>query len=349
MRTSEQKAELFERYLRKELNGEELTQLNNELAVNAALKTELDEYLRLFGTMNKLRERTQLKSRLQNLHEKEVENNFWNKIFRINPSGIAAAAAVALVISISGVFYLSLKDNNKEDRALYTELQRDIAQIKQSQSKLWRELYQKNGLEKNSGTGFAASSDGHIITSYHLIRNAESIVVYNQEYKSLKAKLVAFDAEGDIALLSIEDTTFKGFGMIPYKVAGKGSRLGEKIFTLGYPKEDIVYNEGYISSMTGYNNDSVSYQVSMPVNPGNSGGPLLDANGNLVGMIAGKHKEAEGTAFAVKSDYIQKFYAEKLSDSLQAKIRSSKVRQSFYNRPDQLEKLRKYVVEVRVY
>lgn len=349
MRTAEQKAELFERYLLEQLSGDERIAFESELEKNSELKKELNEFKILFSTINKLKERTLLKAKLQSFHEKQSNQINWKKVFRFNLSGIAAAAAVALIISISGVLYLSFQNQGNNDRAYYTELKRDIDKIKQSQRVLWKEVYQKNGQEKNSGTGFAASSNGHIITSYHLIKGAESIMVYNQEFKSLKAKLIAFDAAGDLALLSIEDSAFAGFGTLPYKLDSKSSLLGERIFTLGYPKEDVVYNEGYISSMTGYNNDSVSYQISMPVNPGNSGGPLLDANGNLVGMINGKHKEAEGTAFAVKSNYIKKFYSEKLNDSIQAVLKKSKVRQGFYSRPDQLEKLRKFVVEVRVY
>jgi S1-C subfamily serine protease len=349
MKTAEQKAELFESYLQGKLSPEEKRNFEIELQNDSELKRELNEFKQLFEALDKLKERTLLKAKLQSFHEKQKNQINWAKVFRFNPSGIAAAAAVALIISISGVLYLSFQNQGKNDRAYYTELKRDIDKIKQSQHVLWKEVYQKNGHEKNSGTGFAASSYGHIITSYHLIKGAESIMVYNQEFKSLKAKLIAFDAAGDLALLSIEDSTFTGFGTLPYKLGTNSSLLGERIFTLGYPKEDVVYNEGYISSMTGYNNDSVSYQISMPVNPGNSGGPLLDVNGNLIGMINGKHKEAEGTAFAVKSNYIKKFYNEKLNDSIQTVLKKSKVRQGFYSRPDQLEKLRKFVVEVRVY
>ncbi|MCU0429262.1 MAG: serine protease [Cytophagaceae bacterium] len=349
MKSEQQKIEWMELYWQDNLPAEEKQQLEEELKRNPDLKREFDEYGKIFRSLDVLRQRSALKAKLQALHIQQKQAQRWRKLFKFNPSGIAAAAAVALIISISGVLYLSVKDFGKEDRAFYKELKRDIDQIKQSQKVLWKEVYQKNGQEKNSGTGFAVSSSGHIITSYHLIKDAESIMVYNQEIKSRKAKLLAFDPIGDIALLSIEDTSFTGFGTLPYKMASTPRLLGEKLFTLGYPKEDIVYNEGYISSVTGYNNDSVSYQVSIPVNPGNSGGPLLDAQGNLIGMINGKHKEAEGTAFAVKAGYIRQFYVEKLNDSLQHVLKKTKSNQVLYSRPEQLQRLRKFVVEVRVY
>ncbi|HWY33719.1 MAG TPA: trypsin-like peptidase domain-containing protein, partial [Nitrosopumilaceae archaeon] len=82
-----------------------------------------------------------------------------------------------------------------------------------------------------------------------------------------------------------------------------GSDLGEKIFTLGYPSYDIVYGEGTISSSSG-SGDTAMYQISIPVNPGNSGGPLLDEQGYIVGLVRGKNALAEGTGFAVKAQYI---------------------------------------------
>jgi S1-C subfamily serine protease len=85
------------------------------------------------------------------------------------------------------------------------------------------------------------------------------------------------------------------------------SSLGENVFTLGYPGSEQVYGEGSLSALNGFNGDTTLYQISVPLNPGNSGGPLWDQSGKLIGMIRGKNFAKEGNAYAVKSVYVADF------------------------------------------
>ena len=96
----------------------------------------------------------------------------------------------------------------------------------------------------------------------------------------------------------------------------RNADLGDEIFTLGYPRNDIVYGVGYLSAKTGFNGDSLSYQIQISANPGNSGGPVLNNNGEVIGVLSTRQAQADGVAFAVKSKNIHDFVEEaKKSDT----------------------------------
>ena len=85
--------------------------------------------------------------------------------------------------------------------------------------------------------------------------------------------------------------------------------MGSSIFVLGYPLratmgDEIKLTNGIISSKSGFQGDITTYQISAPAQPGNSGGPLFDKNGNIIGIINAKHFGAENASYAVKSSYL---------------------------------------------
>ncbi|RYZ16631.1 MAG: serine protease, partial [Chitinophagaceae bacterium] len=82
------------------------------------------------------------------------------------------------------------------------------------------------------------------------------------------------------------------------------------VFTLGYPRNDIVYGEGYLAARTGYNGDTLSCQIAIAANPGNSGGPILNHNGEVIGVLRQKQTSAEGVVFATQSKYIYQALAQ---------------------------------------
>jgi S1-C subfamily serine protease len=104
---------------------------------------------------------------------------------------------------------------------------------------------------------------------------------------------------------------------LPYSIPKNTAELGEQIFTLGYPREEVVYGEGYLSAKSGYSGDTTSYQISISVNPGNSGGPVINKNGEVIGIISSKETNADGVVFAIKSKNIYKALEEiKTSESI---------------------------------
>ena len=169
-----------------------------------------------------------------------------------------------------------------------------------------------SSVNKGSGTGFAISSNGIIATNYHVIENAQTIKVrgVNSNFNKIyKAKVLVSDKNNDLALIQIDDYAFTSLGTIPYTLKTKLANVGENIFALGYPLRAVMGDEikltnGIISSKTGFQGDITSYQVSAPVQPGNSGGPLFDSNGNVIGIINAKLTIAENASYAVKVSYL---------------------------------------------
>lgn len=174
-----------------------------------------------------------------------------------------------------------------------------------------------------SGTGFALNN-GYIVTNYHVIENAKSIYIqgirgdFTSKYN---ATVIASDRYNDLAILQISDNNFNGFGTIPYKVKTSISEVGEEVFVLGYPLtstmgDEIKLTTGVISSKTGFQGDVSLYQISAPIQPGNSGGPLFDNKGNLIGIVSAKHKGAENVGYAIKTSYLKNLVESSISTSI---------------------------------
>ena len=174
-----------------------------------------------------------------------------------------------------------------------------------------------------SGTGFALNN-GYVVTNYHVIENAKSISIkgikgdFTSKYN---ATVIATDKYNDLALLQISDNSFKGFGSIPYNVKTSVSDVGEDVFVLGYPLtstmgDEIKLTTGVISSKTGFQGDVSLYQISAPIQPGNSGGPLFDNKGNLIGIVNAKHKDAENVGYAIKTSYLKNLIESSISNSI---------------------------------
>ena len=163
-----------------------------------------------------------------------------------------------------------------------------------------------------TGSGFAISN-GYIATNYHVVEEAKKIIIrgikgdFNTDYS---AQVVATDKVNDIAILKITDGKFNGFGTIPYAVSTRMADVGEDVFVLGYPLtqtmgEEIKLTNGIISSRTGFQGDVANYQMSAPIQPGNSGGPMFDNKGNVIGIICARHTEAENAGYAIKTSYLK--------------------------------------------
>ncbi len=165
---------------------------------------------------------------------------------------------------------------------------------------------------KSSGSGTIVSARGHVLTAAHVVAGAAKVAVVTS--KGIQsAKVLQIDETNDIAVLKIE-----GGPYAPVPIASsRRVRLGQTVATIGFPNVQIQgfspkVTRGEISSLNGVADDPRSWQISVPVQPGNSGGPLLDENGNLIGIVVAKlgMKAAEATGdmpqnvnYAVKSAY----------------------------------------------
>lgn len=168
-----------------------------------------------------------------------------------------------------------------------------------------------------SGTGFGILSSGIIVTNYHVIDGAKIIKVrgINSDFsKTYNAKILVSDKTNDLVLIQIDEPGFTTLGSIPFTMKFGLAEVGECVFVLGYPLrstmgDEIKLTNGIVSSKTGFKGDITSYQISAPVQPGNSGGPVFDINGNLIGIINAKHGEAENASYAIKSNYLSNLFA----------------------------------------
>ncbi len=165
-----------------------------------------------------------------------------------------------------------------------------------------------------TGTGFFVSSAGHVITSNHVIAGATSIGIRNEAGQILPAKLVRSDPANDLALLDVETS---GKPLVLSQTANISKGL--EVFTLGYPLPGLQGQEqkatfGRVNALSGPQGDIRFVQVDVPIQPGNSGGPLIDANGHVIGVITGSLDELkalntsgalpQNVNYAIKADYI---------------------------------------------
>jgi len=168
-----------------------------------------------------------------------------------------------------------------------------------------------------NGSGFFLSDDGYIATNQHVIEGAKKIQVEyleNGEKKIFEAEVVISDKPNDLAILQITDTEFKMHHSIPYSLDFTIKDIGSEVFALGYPMadvlgDDIKFTEGSISSKTGIDGDISTYQISVPIQPGNSGGPLFDEKGNIVGITSSilnrEMFNSENVNYAIKISYLK--------------------------------------------
>jgi S1-C subfamily serine protease len=197
------------------------------------------------------------------------------------------------------------------------------------------EEIERRALEEapRSGTGFALANNGTIVTNYHVVQNAKSIKVkgINGDFaRSLNASIVQVDISNDLAIIKIDDYDFKTLGTIPYKIKTATSDVGEDVFVLGYPLtatmgDEIKLTTGVLSSKSGYQGNATQYQISAPIQPGNSGGPLFDKSGYVIGIINAKHSNADNVGYAIKSLYLQSLIEstnEKISTTNPANVAS---------------------------
>lgn len=166
----------------------------------------------------------------------------------------------------------------------------------------------------SNGSGVIVSRKGHIITNYHVLAEAEYIEVeflLGDEIKSFQAEVVKLDKINDLALLKINDKRFNGVQDVPFSMNSRSSDIGTKVYAYGYPYvsimgKEIKITDGMISSKTGYDGDITKYQITAPIQGGNSGGPLFDEHGNLLGINTSKivADKIENVAYTIKSSYV---------------------------------------------
>lgn len=145
------------------------------------------------------------------------------------------------------------------------------------------------------GSGFAVS-ENEVVTNAHVISRAGAIRVITRGGDSLAASVVAYDEDLDLAVLYVADGSFSALPAASLDT----TRVGDDVYAIGAPKSmAYTLTKGIISSKDRVIRGRQYIQIDAAVNDGNSGGPLLDANGNVLGVITLKLTDAEGIGMAI--------------------------------------------------
>ena len=344
--------DLIDRYVKGQLTKEENSSLEEKLKQSETFSQYVEDHMELVDAMIEFGRRNELKKKLDEFNTEMVGTSIkpifvhrksrWRKYWKYT----AIAASVALFSVLSTTLVINYMDSRQE--AIIVPLRRKIDQIDRSQQILKKDIAEtkrkENEFQGNyAGTCFMISKDGFLMTSFHVVKDADSIKIENEKFGVLNASVQFNDPANDVSILKIDTTLYS----LPFMIETTEANLAEDVFTLGYPREDVVFGEGAVSALSGYKQNPNSYQVSVPVNPGNSGGPLLNSRGNLVGMISGLQTETLGAAFAIKSNIIVDIVS---ADSLKNSI--SLPKQNLLrggSRVNQVKVLRDYVFMVRVF
>ncbi|MET0636228.1 MAG: serine protease [Chitinophagaceae bacterium] len=336
-----------ERYIRGEMTPDERLHFETLRKSNGEIDQLVVEHTLFLQQLNRFGERQGMQSTLNEVHTDLAKQGkihadtlegkakmvyMWNRYKRVT----AIAASIAGITAISLSFLVnSIHPPAKAENL--QELVRDVNTIKRSQDviiKSQKVLDQKIDnvnaagarspiIPRFNGTGFLIDPKGLMITNAHVVKNSKNIFVQNNKGTQFKAIVLKLDVKRDVAIIKIDDENFKPLSVLPYGIRKGGSEIAESIFTLGFPREEIVYGEGYLSARTGFNGDTLSCQISVDANPGNSGGPIFNKDGEVIGILSAKEIAAEGAVFAVQSKYIYQAVDELKKNSIYEKVKLS--------------------------
>ncbi|MBL0742021.1 S1 family peptidase [Chryseolinea lacunae] len=349
--------DLLDRYAKGTLAASEAAALEARMQQDKEFKERVEKHLALVKALKFYGERSAVLKTLDEAH-REIEMPV--KTLPLDtPTGwkrywmTAVAASVAL-ISILGTLFMTRSLDTKQT-AIYKELGRKVEQIRKSQKLMMEDMAEVKEKpnprpESFAGTGFLISSGGYVATSYHVIRESDSVIIENAKFGALKASVIFSDPANDVSILKIEKRPDEMAQPLPFTLSKVEASLAEDVYTLGYPREDIVFGEGSVSALTGFKQNPNAYQVSVPVNPGNSGGPLLNTRGDLVGVISGLQTETLGAAFAIKSTVLVDVINQVSVDSASLPLVLPK-QNAFKNssRVQQVKRWQDFVFVVKVY
>jgi S1-C subfamily serine protease len=166
----------------------------------------------------------------------------------------------------------------------------------------------------SSGTGFSVSSDGHVITNHHVIKGCQKVKIHHNG-KTISASVVTFDPKNDLALLK---GNFRPSAV--FSLSTNSPELLQDVYVAGFPfgrkvSTGVKVTKGIISSLTGIGNNFSNIQIDAALQPGNSGGPIMDDKGNVVGVAVARLDKVktlkklgslpENTNFGIKTSVVR--------------------------------------------
>jgi S1-C subfamily serine protease len=350
--------ETAEAYLAGTLPDSDIKELQQRLASDKEYAAEFHETTNLIRSMEGNGRQKRFRSMLRDIQAEQQSKkgrtvhlpaHFWRTA--------AVAAGVALLTST--LTYSFLNPSIRKNDFQYNKISREVdviresqRQLNQNQRQLERDLKRLNpppaAHVRFTGTGFAINNDGYFVTSNHVVDGADSIYIQDRNGDYFKAVKVAADPASDLAVLKIAKKNFHfGKGEVPYTFAPGKTGLGADIFTLGYPKNDLVYSTGAISSRNGFEGNDLQYTLELPVGHGQSGSPVFDDKGNVIGILTAIGGDAEANTYAVSSKALVDLLHNKVAGAPVKMTKTNKLRN--LSRQQQIEKLEAFTFSVKVY
>ncbi len=330
-----------ERYFKGEMSPEEKVYFEDLRKNNPEVDLLVVEHSMFLNQLDAYGQTRDFKHQLHEIHKELLTNGDISEDIYIKPTGkvvilwhkykkvtaIAASIAGFTAILISSLISFFTPGNNKDILLLNRKIDQVMHNVKLQDNKINVVLASNSKVPANEvatkgGSSFLINGKGYLATNAHVVEGASTIIVQNNKGQEFKAVIAHIDNLRDLAILKIEDIDFKPLTSLPYNIRKTAAELGEPVFTLGFPRDEIVYNEGYMSAKTGYKGDTSTCQIAVSANPGNSGGPVFNRNGEVIGILSKAQSKAEGVVFAIKSRSVYETMDDlKKEDSTYAKIK----------------------------
>lgn len=364
-----------ERFAAGEMGEQEKVYFEDLRKNNPELDQAVVEYMFFLNELNNFGATRNFKHTLNEVETKLADDGFvfraplkgkakvvqlWNKYKRT----IAVAASIAGVVSLCiGTVVTAVNTGKETDiKPLVNIIQETKQKTDQMQSQI-NQLQQTN----NAGTAvippakpkFAATfmatgfmidaTNNYIVTNAHVVKQAKKqLIVENNKGDQYTAQSVFVDPVRDLAIIKINDNAFKKLPAIPYPIRRSNAELGEQVFMLGFPKQEIVYGEGYVSAKNGSRMDTLFCQLNTSANEGSSGSPVINKKGELIGIITSADRNAQGVVYALKSVNIHRAVeaAKKVDANTDLKITNNSTLRGL-DRESQIRKMQDYVFMVK--
>jgi S1-C subfamily serine protease len=277
---------------------------------DGVLNTSIEEFKLMTFDYNI---KTSVKINLK-LYQKGFENHVWSGILKGNIKNVKGVIGNG-TNSLNSALSMAIKQWYS-----YPGFQEAVVKLAENVTSPQPVVQQPSVKQQvvSGGTGFLFSAKDYVITNWHVVKGAGSILTKFTNGETIEATVVAKDLRNDIAVLKLEQSSPLHTKQIKLGDSSQ-ARMGEKIFTIGYPASKIMgekpkYSEGVINAMTGLKDDPAFFQVSLPVQPGNSGGPLFNERGEVIGITTASLSPlamdtmgttAQNVNYAIKSSFLK--------------------------------------------